>query len=723
MSAASATEIDNASIERVLHAAGWPAMVPLLQLTTRPGTPHQKTHQLRRAVTIIGSSPSAHVTLRHVEVSKTHAAIICDGTEPIVCDLASRNGTILCEQRVSTAPLHDGEVLRIGPYDMRVQTQPLPGSRGKNYESGQFPATRPLAELRLHDAGGSIALRRSAGAAVVGTREGCDLIVQSDVGPAVAILTPWRGRWAVYDLAAEDESQTRINGQPVLSAVLQSGDELQIAGRVLRVEYAESDATAPNDASDQREEAEAVGATPSAPVGTEPAASSAEDGDKKNREVAPMSQTKVETAAPAGTASDMAPEAVLGGLEQKLASLQADIASSWSQLHEYQQKVEQKAREVSEHEQLVQKQVELASQRADELSKQAGVLGERQKELDARAAELDKRHAEVEQAQTQLAAMQKDVDAKRQQIDAEKAQLTTASAELQSKQAACEKLTAEAEARQAELNALSQELDSQRNAIARQQQEIDAARASLETDANALQAEREAFQTEREQAQAEGAEIDRTKAELDEQAKRLQAEFDNVAALEESVRQQQAHFEQRERDLNAREEDVLQRELCLEDFRASLTRIVEAFDLDAPPPHAEANVSATPEPLGAQESDVSSAAPDDGEAPVADAPADVVDAAESDAPVGVAEADAEAAAPVADEPTADAPAPQPAAAAEPQIDLASLPPEVQGKLRMMRRLAGGRKSDAELLAQIKKSNAGAAAHEPEAEKRRWFRRR
>ncbi len=209
----------------------------MLELTCRPGTPQQKTWLIRRAVTIIGSRPGAHILIRHDEVSKAHAAIVCDGTEPIVCDLVSRNGTHLGGRRIRWAGLHEGDSLRIGPYDIRVHTKPLPGSRGRNFESGQFQAIQPGPELRLIDESGQVALAVREGAATVGSREGADLLVESDTGtPALAILLAWRRGWAVYDLAHDDEPRTQVNGRRVLSAVLRPGDRLAFNRKVFRVE-------------------------------------------------------------------------------------------------------------------------------------------------------------------------------------------------------------------------------------------------------------------------------------------------------------------------------------------------------------------------------------------------------------------------------------------------------------------------------------------------------
>lgn len=225
-------------LPRELHAAGWPPLVPMLYLSCRPGTPQQKTWCLRRAVTVIGSRSTAHIILRHEAVSKTHAAILCDGSDPILCDLVSRNGTFVGGVRIRSSRLKEGDEVRIGPYDIRIHTQPLPGSRGRNYESGQFQAILPAPGLWLVDSGGSVALTVREGVAVVGTRPGADVRVESEVPvPALAILMPWRRGWAVYDLAHDDELRTQLNGARVYSSVLQQGDRLMFNRQMYQVVF------------------------------------------------------------------------------------------------------------------------------------------------------------------------------------------------------------------------------------------------------------------------------------------------------------------------------------------------------------------------------------------------------------------------------------------------------------------------------------------------------
>jgi len=224
-------------VRKDVHLAGWPPLAPRLNLVCHPGTFRQKKYCLRRAVTIIGSRPCAHILMRSDDVSKIHAAVICDGSEPIICDLASRNGTIVRGKRVRWMVLQHEDDIQIGSYEIRVETQPLPGSRGRNFESGQFRAITAGPEITLVDAAGEEVFRGREGAAVIGARKGADILVRSETcAPAMAIIMAWRNGWAVYDLAPEEESWTTINGRRVLSATLTPGDRLCVDGHSFAVQ-------------------------------------------------------------------------------------------------------------------------------------------------------------------------------------------------------------------------------------------------------------------------------------------------------------------------------------------------------------------------------------------------------------------------------------------------------------------------------------------------------
>ncbi|HVA28577.1 MAG TPA: FhaA domain-containing protein, partial [Candidatus Baltobacteraceae bacterium] len=67
----------------------------------------------------IGRSEESEIFLVDPSVSRTHAVVEVDGTEPIVRDLGSTNGTFVNGERIEARPLRDGDELMFGNTRMR----------------------------------------------------------------------------------------------------------------------------------------------------------------------------------------------------------------------------------------------------------------------------------------------------------------------------------------------------------------------------------------------------------------------------------------------------------------------------------------------------------------------------------------------------------------------------------------------------------------------------
>lgn len=74
---------------------------------------------LREGVTRIGRGLTADVRLESPSVSRRHALVVVDGDEVVLADDRSRNGTWLNDERVTRAPVHEGDVIVIGTSRMR----------------------------------------------------------------------------------------------------------------------------------------------------------------------------------------------------------------------------------------------------------------------------------------------------------------------------------------------------------------------------------------------------------------------------------------------------------------------------------------------------------------------------------------------------------------------------------------------------------------------------
>jgi pSer/pThr/pTyr-binding forkhead associated (FHA) protein len=71
---------------------------------------------------IVGREPGSEIWLDSAKVSRRHAKILVTGSQVIIEDLGSKNGTLVGETRIEApAVLSSGDQLRIGPFTLIVR--------------------------------------------------------------------------------------------------------------------------------------------------------------------------------------------------------------------------------------------------------------------------------------------------------------------------------------------------------------------------------------------------------------------------------------------------------------------------------------------------------------------------------------------------------------------------------------------------------------------------
>jgi predicted component of type VI protein secretion system len=100
----------------------------------------------RRAVhacTLIGRAPDCDISVRDILLSRHHCKIQLDGTQWILIDLSSKNGTFVDGQPVTRHELHDGDSFTIGQTVVGFRGAQLgyqPADEGKPVGSSRRPA-------------------------------------------------------------------------------------------------------------------------------------------------------------------------------------------------------------------------------------------------------------------------------------------------------------------------------------------------------------------------------------------------------------------------------------------------------------------------------------------------------------------------------------------------------------------------------------------------------
>ncbi len=220
---------------------------PRVRATTGFGTIAQKTWNLHRPVTIIGSARQSQICLSCTAVSNAHCAVVNTGTEVLVKDLHTQTGTLRNTDVLRLAQLEDGDVLRIGPTPIQVALrQPFNVPQHRRKED---PRQRnPLAlgtKVRLVGPSGQTWDVVEA-VSVLGTD--CNVEVRLDdaqISSNHALICGINDNVVLVDLGTR--VGTSINDHPVLArqpVILSDGDCITIGSTSLTVEFRATGQTA-----------------------------------------------------------------------------------------------------------------------------------------------------------------------------------------------------------------------------------------------------------------------------------------------------------------------------------------------------------------------------------------------------------------------------------------------------------------------------------------------
>jgi predicted component of type VI protein secretion system len=80
-----------------------------------------RTHELKVDKTTIGRVEDNTIQIAEPSVSSHHCEVLLKGTDVVIKDLNSTNGTFINGEKVTEAALKPGQILRLGQIEMRLE--------------------------------------------------------------------------------------------------------------------------------------------------------------------------------------------------------------------------------------------------------------------------------------------------------------------------------------------------------------------------------------------------------------------------------------------------------------------------------------------------------------------------------------------------------------------------------------------------------------------------
>lgn len=380
-----------------------PATAPQVRVTAGLGSAAQKTWNLRRPITLIGSRRPAHIVLHDGDVSHAHCIIINTGEEVLLKDLQTRTGTFCNDERIDLTLLKDGDVVAVGAAKIQVAVK---ASQDTSDDSGcgmeyrdPLVFSHPFTLGLLHtDQTWTI----SEAAVLIGRHEAARVFLDHrDVLRRHAVLFRFKDGPAIFDL--HGQGGVLVNGQQNPLTSLADGDRVTVGpfGLLISAQGDSALDVQKISRSETTSTGSDVGASPN------PAKPSASSATNKSG---------------SGSNGKDDSEDVLG-IDSKLDELRKGIASSWEQINSWQAQLIENASDSGRRESdLASREAALQARDAEvrgrlhdvtrfqeELEQRerdfAGTLAEWQKEKDElaqRLTECEKREAEIKRQGEEL---------------------------------------------------------------------------------------------------------------------------------------------------------------------------------------------------------------------------------------------------------------------------------------------------------------------------------
>lgn len=377
-----------------------PASAPQIRVTAGVGSAGQKTWNLRRPVTLLGSKRPAHIVLHDHGVSAAHCAIINTGTDVLLFDLHTSGGSFRGKEPVELVALQDGDVITLGESIIQVAIRvPAvgPNDSGSGIEyNNPLTLINPVTFTLVHT---ETRWTIEQAVALIGRNDGSAIrLDHDDVSARHALLFRFGRDAAIFDLGSR--AGVWVNGQRRDLTLLTDGDRVTIGSFGLHLQV--HDRTVVLGSIRTAKAGQGLCSTLSVPMSPEldaviPAPSPL---------TAPTSGSSVacnEPLAPAGSV----------GLQAPIDPLETNIAEAWEKLNQWRAQLRHDAAAITE---------------------QQTSLSERESQLEARDAALRGQLHDISRFNEQLAEREKELAITAAQVQAQMDAMTAAQKDFLDKQ-------------------------------------------------------------------------------------------------------------------------------------------------------------------------------------------------------------------------------------------------------------------------------------------------
>lgn len=107
-----------------------------------------RTYELKVEKTTVGRVADNAFEIPEASISSHHAEIILKGSDVLVRDLGSTNGSFINGEKITEGVLKPGQILRLGVIEMRLETGEPPASKRVFDQTRVIPQGVKMDELR-----------------------------------------------------------------------------------------------------------------------------------------------------------------------------------------------------------------------------------------------------------------------------------------------------------------------------------------------------------------------------------------------------------------------------------------------------------------------------------------------------------------------------------------------------------------------------------------------